>query len=221
MLAAPIKKEQPTEEHHFPIDFQTDRTYLEPIAHIKEEQFKEDHHLPINFQTDRTCPGPSEQQKMSSCDDCGIMFDNTHDLQRHVKNWCPENRKREREDDDYDSDQPPTKKWVPYPEEEEEEKSTENREQEAFLSMMHSAKEDNEEEWYKKMEKYEKRGMSEKEAKVKANKKITQAMDRYRSIINFSFDGPDSLRLKSGYHTPRRRKRRRALKIENRRLFLA
>ena len=129
VLAAPIKKEQPTEEHHFPIDVQTDRTYLEPIAPIKEEQLKEDHHLPINFQTDRTCPGPSEQQKMSSCDDCGIMFDNTHDLQRHVKNWCPENRKRKREDDDDDYDQPPTKKWVPYPEEEEEEKSTGNREQ--------------------------------------------------------------------------------------------
>ena len=152
VLAVPIKKNKRQRNTIFPLTFETDRTFPEPIVPIKEEQLKENHHLPIDFQTDRTCQEPSEQQKMSSCDDCGIMFDNTHDLQRHVKNWCPENRKRKREDDDDDFDQPPTKKWVPYPEEEEEEeKSAENREQEAFLSMMHSAKEDNEEEWYKKI----------------------------------------------------------------------
>ena len=116
VLAAPIKNEQTTEEHHFPINFQTDRTYLEPTAPIKVEQLKVDHHLPIDYQTDRTCPEPSEQQQMPSCDNCGIMFDNRHVLQRHVKNWCPENRKRKREDDDDDYDQPPTKKWMPYPE---------------------------------------------------------------------------------------------------------
>ena len=27
---------------------------------------------------------------MSSCDECGLMFENIHDFQRHVKNWCPE-----------------------------------------------------------------------------------------------------------------------------------
>ena len=25
-----------------------------------------------------------------SCDDCGTLFDTSHDLQQHVKNWCPE-----------------------------------------------------------------------------------------------------------------------------------
>ena len=28
--------------------------------------------------------------EMTSCDDCGLMFENVHDLQRHVKKWCPE-----------------------------------------------------------------------------------------------------------------------------------
>ena len=25
-----------------------------------------------------------------ACDDCGLLLENIHDLQRHVKNWCPE-----------------------------------------------------------------------------------------------------------------------------------
>ena len=30
--------------------------------------------------------------KNHSCDDCGLVFDTTHDVQRHVKSgWCPEN----------------------------------------------------------------------------------------------------------------------------------
>lgn len=28
---------------------------------------------------------------MPSCDDCGILFENMHALQRHIKRWCPEN----------------------------------------------------------------------------------------------------------------------------------
>jgi len=29
-------------------------------------------------------------EDMPSCDDCGILFVNVHDLLRHVKMWCPE-----------------------------------------------------------------------------------------------------------------------------------
>ena len=183
VLAAPIKEEQPTEDNHFAIGIQPDRTCPEPTATLKVEQPKEEHNLTVDDQTKQTCQEPSE---MPSCDDCGVMFDNMHDLQRHVKTWCPEKRKRE-DNDDNDEDQPQTKKWIPY---NEEEKSTENREQEAFQSMMHSAKEDNEEELYKKVEKYKKSGMSKKEAKGKASKKlqeedIKQAMDLYRLIIKY------------------------------------
>lgn len=41
---------------------------------------------------------------MASCDDCGLVFDSTHDLQRHIKTWCPENenRKRQLPQDDYE-----------------------------------------------------------------------------------------------------------------------
>ena len=188
VLATPIKEEQLTEGHHFPIDFQTDRTCPEPTATLKVEQPKKEHHLPVDDQTKQTCQEPSE---MPSCDDCGIMFDNTHDLQRHVKTWCPEKRKRE----DDDEDQPPTKKPRLAEDEENREHKIphleeKNREQEAFQSMIYTAKKDNEDEWLKKVEKYEKAGLTKKEAKDKANKKLKgedfiKAMTRYRPIVKY------------------------------------
>ena len=30
-------------------------------------------------------------EKAQACDDCGLLFDSTHAVQRYVKNWCPEN----------------------------------------------------------------------------------------------------------------------------------
>lgn len=63
-----------------------------------------------------------ESEEMPPCDDCGLVFENVHDLQRHVKKWCPENvsPKRKREDEEMEEDQPP-KKWIPFELEEKEE----------------------------------------------------------------------------------------------------
>ena len=33
---------------------------------------------------------------MVFCDDCGLVFESTHDLQRHIKRFCPENDNRKR-----------------------------------------------------------------------------------------------------------------------------
>jgi hypothetical protein len=33
---------------------------------------------------------------MISCDDCGILFENVHDLQRPIKTWCPEQNQLKR-----------------------------------------------------------------------------------------------------------------------------
>jgi hypothetical protein len=47
----------------------------------------------------------SDLEDMPNCDDCGQVFATLHNLQRHVKLWCPERTslKRKRDDDD-DSD---------------------------------------------------------------------------------------------------------------------
>ena len=45
------------------------------------------------------------KEKMPSCDDCGLIFENISDLAKHLNRWCPENndfkRKREDDEDDY------------------------------------------------------------------------------------------------------------------------
>lgn len=83
---------------------------------------------------------------MSSCDDCGLLFENTHDLQRHVKRWCPENvsLKRKRVDED-DEDQPHSKRFLVDLEEKEDEK--ENQVHQVFNYLMKRAKEHNEKQW--------------------------------------------------------------------------
>ena len=40
------------------------------------------------------------EEDMPSCDDCGLLFETMHDLQRHVKTWCPENTTKRRIDED-------------------------------------------------------------------------------------------------------------------------
>lgn len=67
---------------------------LDRRAPIRGEQPAVERHLPVDNQSDRTCSEPTKQQEMPSCDDCGIIFDTMHDVQRHVKRWCPENGKR-------------------------------------------------------------------------------------------------------------------------------
>jgi hypothetical protein len=43
----------------------------------------------------------SQPVKGYSCDECGVLFNNLHDLQQHIRKWCPVN-----DDDDDDDDVP-------------------------------------------------------------------------------------------------------------------
>lgn len=109
---------------------------------------------------------------MPSCDDCGIVFENMHDLQRHIKTWCPENLslKRKRDDKEIQEDQPP-QKWIPFePEEKEEDK--ENQEDDVFNHLMKMAKEDNEKLWDRKYDKYIKKGLSREDARIQTEEKM-------------------------------------------------
>lgn len=94
-----------------------------------------------------------ESQDMPSCDDCGIVFENMHDLQRHVKKWCPEkvSLKRKRDDEEMEEDQPP-QKWIPF-EPEKKEENKESQEDDVFNHLMKMAKEDNKKLWDQKYDK--------------------------------------------------------------------
>jgi hypothetical protein len=110
---------------------------------------------------------PIDQEDMPSCDDCGLVFESMHDLQRHIKRWCPENNKRKDNDVEMEEDR---SNWIPFePEKSEDE---ENREDEVFIALMDKAKENNETEWDQKYEKYVKAGLSRDEAREKTKEKM-------------------------------------------------
>ena len=123
-------------------------------------------------------PTPSEQQArvitendqinhcnetMQSCDDCGIVFENIHDLQNHIKKWCPEQSfKRKREEDEEEEEFLPRRKKT----------NDVSEERKAFNQMMDRARTDNEGDWQTKVDKYIKDGLSEKEANEKADDRM-------------------------------------------------
>lgn len=108
---------------------------------------------------------------MPSCDDCGIVFENMHDLQRHVKKWCYENvsLKRKRNDEEMEEDQPP-QKWIPFEPEEKEDK--ESQEDDVFNHLMKMAKEDNKKLWDQKYDKYIKKDLSREDARIQTEENM-------------------------------------------------
>lgn len=133
-----IKPKSSEEIRHFRENRPNIQTYEMSVRPLTEN--------PQLSQTTTAQPHNNEikSEDMPSCDDCGIVFENMHDLQRHIKTWCPKNDslKRKRDGKEIEEDQPP-KKWIPFePEEKEEEK--ENQEDDVFNHLMKMAKEDNE-----------------------------------------------------------------------------
>ena len=127
-------------------------------------------HLTSTVPNDLTYYCDQPEEDMPSCDDCGLMFDSLHDVQRHVKKWCPENEssKRKREDNE-----------VPV------EKSTDSinskeDESHAFDIIARQAIKETKDEWNTKRRKYMDNGLEEKEAKLKANEKL-----RFKDIDTF------------------------------------
>lgn len=123
---------------------------------------------------------------MLPCDDCGLVFNDEHDLQRHVKKWCPENPRREI----IKTKEQPNKKI----------KLSENTnndenidlELEAFNNLIKISKSNIEDEKEEKVKKFRDRGLSEKDAELKASKKVkadelTEFVDLYVQILDYFF----------------------------------
>lgn len=92
----PIKEHKPEAASHLQVYSEEERTHLNSCCEVKSPTF--------------AIMDSSSGSAMSSCDDCGLVFDSTHDLQRHIKRWCPENDKRKRQlSVDY-YEEPPKKK---------------------------------------------------------------------------------------------------------------
>lgn len=91
---------------HYPMDLPSKQTHLQPFT-ANHFQIRQKSAFLLDASSSQTNPRvPSTDQQLafseqtkinlpsgdlSSCDDCGILFENTHDLQRLLRHWCPEN----------------------------------------------------------------------------------------------------------------------------------
>lgn len=114
-----------------------------------------------------------------------------HDLQRHVKRWCPENPALKRHNNDIEMEEnQETANWIPFEQEETEEDDEDDREHEVFNVLMDKARESNEKEWNQKYDKYIKEGLNRKEAEEKTDEKmkskdIQTFVSNYAALIQY------------------------------------
>ena len=101
----------------------------------------------------------SNSNKMVSCNECGLMFEDVYDLQRHIKSWCPELSAKKPRMDVNTAPESPQKL------------STED-ELLVFEELMAESKEANQREWQARVEKYTDQGLSNEDAEEKANEKM-------------------------------------------------
>lgn len=141
--------------------------------YIKTEQHIGEHHSYKIDQSEET------YENIPSCDDCGVMFDSMHNLQRHIKTWCPENEslKRKREDADTTEDSPskkPSPDWIEYDSNSNngsEDEDADNIDENEAVDTVETI-------WDNKYEKYIEKGIDEKDTVQESNNKITPLVQR-------------------------------------------
>ena len=148
---------------------------------IKESEKRKSLHSSFDDQTDNT-----QNLNMVSCDQCGIMFEDLHDLQRHIQNWCPENpAKRARIEVEKE------------PEESVKVTYTTEAELPIFEEIWVSAEKANNKLWRQKLDQYVQQGMLEEDAEAKADERFENAdedgfLKLYETLLR------QSLQLKNG-----------------------
>ena len=183
-----INKREYHNNHHLVTDHQ--RSNIESVQDFSEEDMdrqlinKRDYHSQNHLSADRQrnninyLPESSDDKDdMTSCDDCGIVFNDVHDLQRHVKTWCPE------------SHEPQVKRLKI--ESVNENPSTMDKVDNTswFKQFYLRARDDNQDVWEEKMHKYIENGMDKSSAQEKADKKIKvddkeKFYDYYKQVLN-------------------------------------
>lgn len=123
-VLTPIKSNKTGDIYHYLKDAPSSQTHLKPstdqLSKFSEQTEASissrdslNSHLKSSFTNQlRTLSAQTKASifcgKMSFCDDCGLIFENMHDLQRHLKRPCPENLSLKRKrDNENDGDQPP------------------------------------------------------------------------------------------------------------------
>ena len=157
-----------------------------PSDIVKETRAKSPELIPT------TASYPSREEDMPSCDDCGLLFENIHNLQKHVKNWCHESSKRKRENDEFLNESVKKQKldeWMHYDSDDSVD-DYESEEKKVFHDFMDKVRTYNEKEWNQKYGKYRKEGMTREEASYKSEEKmlekdLKQFNQEYGQVIKY------------------------------------
>ena len=94
-----------------------DRKSLSKIMRVDQSDIVKETRAKSPELISTTASYPSREEDMPSCDDCGLLFENIHNLQKHVKNWCHESSKRKLENDEFLNESPKKPKldeWMHY-----------------------------------------------------------------------------------------------------------
>ena len=155
-------------------------------------QFEDKPHSEQTYLRDFEKDDRNIRKKMTSCDECGLIFENISDLARHINRWCRENNdlrgKREDDEDDYKESKKARL---------EEQTIIDEGEDIAFTKLAELAREANEDKWESKVDEYVNDGLTEEEARLKDNRKLNgvdldQFMSSYGTLMQYI------LQLKNG-----------------------
>ena len=148
---------------------------------IKEVENPIASHSIVSEQTDNI-----KENKMVSCDQCGLMFEDLHDLQRHIQNWCPENPAKRAKIEIEKAPEEPVKATY-----------TTEAELPVFEEIWVDAEKQNNRLWREKFDKYVQDGMPEDKAEEMADERFENSDEdgffrRYETLLR------QSLKLKNG-----------------------
>ncbi|KAL4234888.1 hypothetical protein ACF0H5_006530 [Mactra antiquata] len=123
-------------------------------------------------------------EKTNVCDDCGLLFDSIHDVQRHVKNWCQRNGHNKRKIEDTNE---PVLKRMRLQESDEEDDNDEG-----FVNLWKTAKSRGDDKCNQLYDQYLTNGQTEQDAKEMADERMKtynrrKFGDLYSSLLTCYF----------------------------------
>ena len=172
----------------------TNRNKEHPNGFIKDKNADVSGHCCFGFSSEHIDKEPQEnnkekeiitaenmnnlQEKTAACDDCGLLFDSVHDVQRHVKSgWCPENS------------EPPSKKRKVEVDEDSENDDENVDENEGFCTLWKIAKQSTKERYDKVISQLIANGEDEEESREIAVERVQPYVERmflskYEILLN-------------------------------------